>query len=227
MRNTFLAILLFLLSAPFLKAQTGPTSDFAVALPTHSSMENQDASLGIGIQMIALGTGFNWVSACVETSLDDLKAALLTALPNATSLKINSQSNGYTNYSGSRWRGTMNTWDASQMYIIEVPEACEITLTGAPIRPEDHPVSMAPGNNWIAFPLNASMSVTDAFSGFPINGDKVSSQSNGFTNYTNRWRGTLGTLEAGKGYIYNSASTENRSFIFPVNAEKTMKGLVR
>ena len=178
-------------------------------------------------QTVALGTGFNWVSACVETNLDDLKAALLTALPNASSLKINSQSNGYTNYSGSRWRGTMNTWDASQMYIIEVPEACEITLTGAPIRPEDHPVSMAPGNNWIAFPLNTSMSVTDAFSGFPINGDKVSSQSNGFTNYTNRWRGTLGTLEAGKGYIYNSASTENRSFIFPVNAEKTMKGLVR
>jgi len=177
-------------------------------------------------QTVALGTGFNWVSACVETNLDDLKAALLTALPNASSLKINSQSNGYTNYSGSRWRGTMNTWDASQMYIIEVPEACEITLTGAPIRPEDHPVSMAPGNNWIAFPLNTSMSVTDAFSGFPINGDKVSSQSNGFTNYTNRWRGTLGTLEPGKGYIYNnSTSTVNRSFIFPASPGKTAKDL--
>ena len=179
----------------------------------------KDEATTVQTQTIALGAGVNWVSTYVEITLDDLKAALVNALPGATSLKITSQANGNTNYNGSRWRGTLNALDATQMYLIEVPDACEITLTGMPLDPAAHPATIATGNNWIAFPMNTSMTVANAFAGFAVNGDKVTSQSNGFTTYTSRWRGTLGTLEPGSGYIYGSASSESRTFTFPASSK--------
>ena len=176
-------------------------------------------------QVITLGAGANWVSTYVEITLDDLKAALVDALPGATNIKITSQANGNTNYNGSRWRGTLNTLNATEMYTIEVPSSCEIILTGMPLDPATNPVTIASGNNWIAFPMNTSMTVANAFAGFAVNSDKVTSQSNGFTTYTGRWRGTLSTLEPNSGYIYGSASTETRTFSFPISAKAAPKSI--
>lgn len=164
-------------------------------------------------QTVALTAGVNWFSTNVEITLDDLKAALVAALP-GTSIKITSRTQS-TNYNGSRWRGTLSTLDVTQMYKIEVTANCEITLEGAPINPAEHPVTILPGVNWIAFPFNTNMTVANAFAGFAVSGDKVSSRTQS-TNYNGtRWRGTLSTLEPGCGYIYNSAATENRPFTFP------------
>ena len=170
-------------------------------------------------QTIALVSGFNWISANVEITLDDLKAALVAALPGATNIKIHSQSNGSTTYNGSTWRGQLRVLDLSQMYMVEVPAGCQITLEGMPVNPADHPVTInANGITWMAFPLSGSMTLTDVFAGFAVNQDKVHSQLDGSATYTNRWRGQLGNLEPGKGYIYESAATTVRTFTFPQNA---------
>ncbi len=168
-------------------------------------------------QTIALVSGFNWISANVEITLDDLKAALVTAFPDATSIKINSQLNGTTTYNGSTWRGQLRVLDLSQMYMVEVPSASEITLKGMPINPADYPVTIN-GIAWMAFPLSQSMTLTNVFAGFAVNQDKVHSQLDGSATYTNRWRGQLGNLEPGKGYIYESAATTVRTFTFSQNA---------
>ena len=50
-----------------------------------------------------------------------------------------------------------------------------------------------------------------------INGDMIISQT-GFAVYVNEnWRGTLETLEPGKGYIYKSKVTDERIFTFPTS----------
>ena len=174
-------------------------------------------------QTIALASGVNWVSFDVETTLDDLKAALLSALDNASGIKITSQSNGYTNWNGRSWRGSLSPFDVSQMYVIEVPAACEISLEAMPMDPAAHPITIVNGPNWIGFPLVSSMNVNDAFDGFAVGGDKVTSLNAGFSSYNGRaWRGGLTTLEPGQGYKYEVTTTGERTLVFP-SSNKSIK----
>jgi hypothetical protein len=166
-------------------------------------------------QTIALATGINWVSFYVDINLDALKAALVEAMP-VNGVAIAAQNGGRTAYNGSRWRGALNSLDLSQMYKITVPEPCEITVEGMPIDPTMDTITIRGGLNWIAFPFMENMTIANAFAGFATNGDQVKSMNDGQTAYNgNRWRGALNTLVPGKGYIYNSASTEVRPFVFP------------
>ena len=170
-------------------------------------------------QTIALAAGVNWISVNVETDLDALKAALV-ATGNAP-ITIQSKDNGLTTYNGTRWRGTLNTLDVNQMYMVTVDAACEITLEGMPINPEEHPITIHNGANWIAFPLAQSMALTNAFAGFnAASGDVVNSKNSGLSTYNGtRWRGQLTTLVPGEGYIYNSTAAEDKTLIFPATGK--------
>jgi hypothetical protein len=107
------------------------------------------------------------------------------------------------------------------MYMIETTAAAEMTLEGMPIVPVEHPATIIhEGNNWVAFPLTQSMTLTNAFVGFPVNGDQVISQGDGSSTYNNRWRGTLTTLDPNKGYLYFSASPDERTLTFPTSTSK-------
>jgi hypothetical protein len=87
-----------------------------------------------------------------------------------------------------------------------------------PIDPTQHPVTIKNGPNWIGFPFSISMTPTDAFVGFAINGDQISSKTQKAT-YNNRWRGALSELVPGQGYIYQSTATGDRIFTFPIIAK--------
>ena len=169
-------------------------------------------------QTIALAAGWNWFSTYVEITMNDLKAALLEALP-GTSITIKSKNNGFTTYNGTSWKGSLSTIDLTQMYQIQTANACEITLTGLPIDPTEHPVTIYNGSNWIAFPLSQSMTPTNAFAGFAISGDIIRSKNNGFATYTNSWKGGLTNLIPGQGYIYNSVATDSKTLIYPTSAK--------
>ena len=169
--------------------------------------------------VVDLNAGWNWFSANVEITMEDLQSALVAAFP-GTLITINSQGDGSTTYANNRWRGSLTTLDLSQMYMISVTANGEITLEGMPIDPTEHPATIHPDFNWMAFPLRQSMTLTNAFTGFVINGDMVTSQDEGSSTYTNRWRGSLDVLEPGKGYMYKSAATSgDRTFTFPASAK--------
>ena len=62
------------------------------------------------------------------------------------------------------------------------------------------------------------MTVTNAFAGFPVKNDIVKAQTGGQAKWNNTiWVGALKNLVPGKGYIYNSAATGNRTFTFPTS----------
>ena len=166
-------------------------------------------------QVISLNSGTTWVSFNVEITLNELRAALVEAAPDAI-INIYGQSNSTSYITGSgRWRGNL-TWDVTKMYMIKVTTDCEITLEGMPINPADHPVTIENGNNFLGFPLNQSMTLTAAFAGFAANGDRVYSQTGSATYTRGRWQGnTLTELQPGKGYIYKSAASGSRTFVFP------------
>ena len=177
-------------------------------------------------QTVALSSGINWFSSNVEITMADLQAALLEAYPSPgmNALVVKSKSDGQTAYNptANRWIGSLTTLDLSQMYMVKVPAANEITLEGLPISPEDHPATIKNGANWIAYPLDMSMTVTEAFAGFPANGDVVKAKTGGqaqWNSAANRWIGSLTTLEPGKGYIYQSSVSGNRTFVFTSGAK--------
>ena len=167
-------------------------------------------------QTIELSQGWNWVSFNVEITLDGLKAALLEALPGtAISIKSQTQNTSY-NPNNHRWVGSL-AWDVAKMYMIKVVGPCEITFEGMPINPAEHPVSILNGANWIGFPLNSSITLSNAFADFAANGDRIKSQTNNALYNGIRWQGQLNTLVPNSGYIYISNSEEERTFIFPIS----------
>jgi hypothetical protein len=172
------------------------------------------------MQVVTLQQGWNWVAFNVDITLDGLKEALVEALPNAA-ITIKSQTEKTTyNPTNHRWSGRINSWDLTRMYKISVSAACEITLEGNRVNSTENPITVNSGVNWISYPLNTSMNVTDAFNGFAINGDVIKSQTNKAQYTRNRWQGQFNTLEPGKGFIYNSNSTEDRPLVFGINKNK-------
>ena len=171
-------------------------------------------------QTIALASGTNWVSFYVDVTLDDLKSALVAALPsgNATAITIKSQTQN-VKYSRGRWMGQLTSLDMTQMYTITVSSDCEISFEAMPVDPSEQTVTINSGVNWIAFPFSSSMSVTDFFGSFPVNNDVVKSQGQNSRYQRGRWMGQLGTLEPGQGYNYNSADANPRTFTFPAMAK--------
>ena len=170
-------------------------------------------------QTFDLSAGWNWCSFYVDITLDDLKSALVETLP-GTSITISSQTQS-TVYNGTEWRGQLSTLDVAMMYKIMVTQGCELTLEGMPVNAAEHPVTISNGYNWIAFPLSQSMILSNAFTGFAVSGDVVSSQTQNATYNGTVWRGTLGSgvLEPGKGYKYNSNAQETRTFTFPIGTK--------
>jgi hypothetical protein len=176
-------------------------------------------------QTVALSTGVNWFSTYVDISLSALQGALVTALPGATLIRITAQNGSATTYNGTRWRGSLNSaaWDVSRMYTIEIQSDAELSLEGEPVDPAGHSINIAPGNNWIGFPLGTGMTVSDAFAGFAIPNDKVNAQNGKNTTYNGtRWRGTLTTLEPGHGYVFYGAGTESRPFVYPTPSKRVV-----
>ncbi len=165
-------------------------------------------------QSVTLAAGWNWWSTNLDITLEQLKSALVAALPDTTSIIIKSQTQSIS-YNGSSWRGALDAIDIAQMYMIQVSASCTITLTGILANPDEHPVTIvANGNTWIGFPLDEDMSLSEAFGSFPVENDIIKSQQGNAIYNGSSWRGAFQNLELGKGYIYKSASQEIRTFTF-------------
>ena len=177
-------------------------------------------------QTITLTAGTNWVSTYLEITKEDLQNALVAALSDPAGTVIKSQ-NGNSTYRGGRWRDQSFTWDVAKMYKIVVPEDCEITLTGMPINPAEHPITIAPNApTWIGFPFAESMTPAQAIpAGFAVNADIIKGKDGNARYGNGNWRAQgLNSLEPGKGYMYVSgaSATEERTLVYP-SASKAAK----
>lgn len=174
-------------------------------------------------QTVELAAGYNWWSTNLDVTLDELKAALVAAMPSTTFIRITAQNGSYATYNGTNWRGTLSGWDITKFYIIQTNESCELTLTAQPVNPAERPITIVPNYNWIAFPLSEPTAVSTAFTGYTAtNNDRVTAQDGKYATYngnTHSWRGQLTTLQPGKGYIFSSQATGNQTLIFQSSAE--------
>ena len=177
--------------------------------------------LSLNQQTINLSQGTNWFSTYVEITKEDLQNALLATLSDPTGTIIKSQ-DGNSTYRSGRWRDQNFVWDVAKMYMIVLPEDCVITLTGLPINPADHPITIAPNApTWIGFPFPESKTPAEAIpAGFAVNGDIIKGMEGNIRYNNGNWRAQgINSLEPGQGYIYNSAAAGERTLIFPTSAK--------
>ena len=165
-------------------------------------------------QTMTLTQGWNWWSTSLDITMEQLKAAL-EAAGIEPPITIKSQNNGSSTFNGSTWRGQLTSLDVNQMYKIQTSSEFEITLTGTPIVPAEHPITIKNGNNWIVYPLSDTLTVNEVFGAFAAVGDAVKS-ANGSAVYAGNgnWRGKLVNLIPGQGYVYYSTTAEDRIFTF-------------
>ena len=176
-------------------------------------------------QTVALTAGTNWFSTYFDIPLADLQHALNEALPGATKITIKSK-NSTSRWNGSQWRNANGfVWDVAKMYMIVVPEDCELVLNGTLINPAEHTITIEAGTpTWIGFPFSESKTFSEAIpAGFAVNGDQIKYQNATARFNGTNWRGSAGFtgLEPGKGYMYVPASsvTEDRTLDYSNNAK--------
>ena len=169
---------------------------------------------------VTLVQGVNWWSTNLDITLDDLKAALVAAMGTNGTVTVKSQA-GYIKYENGMWMPASMPFDIRQMYMIQVSNTCEMTVTGVPVNPTEHEITIHNGVNWIGFLSSESMTVTAAFAGLnPVDGDAVKGKMGSATYNGTIWMGSLQNLEPGQGYIYQSKASGNKTFTFGTNNNK-------
>lgn len=185
-------------------------------------------------QTQAMSNGWNWWSSYVELNGSEGLTQLENSLGSA-GLMIKSRTDGYVEsyqYNGTTgWFGSLTSICNEQMYKINMKTGYNAAITGYLTNVSSHPITITNGWNWIGFPLNQSVGVSEALSGFSPTVNDVLKGRNGYTTYysyngTTGWFGSLNTLEPGCGYMYQSQSSGTKTLLFQSGrGEATMPNL--
>ena len=153
----------------------------------------------IGEQTVSLKEGWSWWS----TNLNTTTAYLQSVLGN--NLTIVSQD-------GSQPQNIV----PNTMYMIHVDADATANIIGI-MAESAGTVTLAPGVNWIGYPLTESLSVANALTNLtPAENDVIKSYDGAFATYSGgAWHGTLSQLKPCKGYIYQSNASVSKTFTFP------------
>ncbi len=184
---------------------TGPSSPTGevpenpvILLPSHMLGTHQDASAPVTIA-IGLFPGWSWIAPTVEVNVDAMQVEL------GSDAVICEEEN-------------TSVITPGQMVKVHMAEGGMYELTGRVVPAGS--ITIHEGNNWIGYIGVAGATVSSVFGGdfTPAEGDKIISQDEGFAIYTitdgvGSWSGplTLTTLKPGRGYVYISNASVNKS----------------
>jgi hypothetical protein len=171
----------------------------------------------------ALVSGWNWYSTYIDQQGIDGLAMLENSL-GSNGIRVQSKNNGYVDqfeYGGvSYWYGSLQAITNEQMYMIRTNTACEAVITGHVGPFSQFPITVNSGWNWIGYPGQLSISLSDALSGFAAEpNDQIKSKNDGFSTYVvygnaALWYGSLNELVPGQGYMYKSNSGQSKTLVY-------------
>ncbi len=197
------------------------TSTYSFTVTENATyIANFSESQGEITQTTDLAQGWNWWSTYVEQDGIDGLAMLEESL-GTNGYQIKSQTDFVTNY-GSMWFGMLSSITNEETYMIDNTTSCQIEMTGAPVTPSDHPITVSSGWNWIGYPCTNTMSVSEAFAGYtPANGDQVKSQADYAMYFSGMWIGQLQSITPGTGLMYLSNNTTSTTLVYPDGGRST------
>ena len=206
--------LLFLLVMGLLTTAAGQTP----GLPGEHGLEGgQDAGGGSSAtvqQVLNLNAGWNWISCYVECDASLLAALQEGLAANNGTAMIKDMSYSTMLQNGS-WSDSDLALSNTSMYMINLEQATTVTLTAPLANPSAHPITLTSGWNWIGYPLDHSMTISEALSGLtPHTGDQIKSMTGASSYNGTSWAGSLEQLEPGVGYMYYNSGTA-MTLVFP------------
>ena len=171
-------------------------------------------------QTLHLENGWKWVSGYVEydeNTLSELENAINASSVSVATLKSQTGVRMYEN--GQWYSNTLTALENENMYMVQLDAALDVTVSGALVNPEEHPITLSKGWNWIGFMSPTPMSLENALSNLtPNEGDVIKGQ-NGFATYSGTaWAGSLKNLEPGRGYMYQNTGDATLTLIYPAAA---------
>ena len=175
-------------------------------------------------QTYAISAGWNWMSSYLECS-DELFTALKEGIAANNTSAVIKNMDGSVMLQSTGWSGNLAFLNES-MYMMSMPNATEVTLTAAPADPAEHPITLAPGWNWIGFISANDMTVSEALANItPTSGDVIKNMD-GVTTFTGGiWQGSLPNLEAGNGYMYYNKAASNVTLVYPASAKAVVRSI--
>ena len=174
---------------------------------------------GPASQTNLLTQGWNWWSTYVEMNNVDGLGMLQNSLGH-NGLTIKSQNdftdNYYQDMGEDYWYGSLESIQNEQGYLINVADACGVTMTGSAAIPALHPITIQPNWNWIGYPVAVPQTVASALAGFnPMPDDVVKGQSD-FTSYYEGfgWYPDDFMLVPGQSYLYFSNANAGKTLTY-------------
>ena len=174
---------------------------------------------GPASQTNSLTQGWNWWSTYVEMNNVDGLGMLQNSLGH-NGLTIKSQNdftdNYYQDMGEDYWYGSLESIQNEQGYLINVADACSVTITGSAAIPALHPITIQPNWNWIGYPVAVPQTVANALAGFsPMPDDVVKGQSD-FTSYYEGfgWYPDDFMLVPGQSYLYFSTANAGTTLTY-------------
>ena len=175
-------------------------------------------------QTFELENGWQWISSYVaydENSLGNLENTISASTVNAATIKSQTK---YRTYEGGDWYGTMSGLENENMYMIQLDQSLTVIFSGPVANPEDYPITLNKGWNWINFLSPTTMSLENALVNLDINVDDVIKGQNGFSTYSGiAWVGSLKNLVPGKGYMYQNMGDESLTLVYPTAAKGSVE----
>ena len=178
--------------------------------------------------------GWYWFSTYIdfesgEEGLDELQEQLGD---NAATIKGQTAFTNYQYYNGVPfWTSALTSISASEMYMIKTTnkfdeeeqtyENVSVSLEGDFVDYENYEITIHKGWNWIGYPLNTEVSMTEALTGSeftPAEGDMIKGKTQGSTSSYNPtlfggWYPDFNMIP-GEGYMYYSAASENKTLTY-------------
>ena len=170
-------------------------------------------------QTLALNAGWNWFSLCVELEGPEGLNQFIDLMGDYLQT-ITSQKDGYMTYEDG-WDGSLEGIYVDKMYQVFMNGFYNPSISAPEVHPNNHPVTINKGWNWIGYPCMNTNSVGTAFANFnPCDEDLLKSRSSFVTYYEGTgWWGSLGNLVPGSGYKYQSNSTDTKALVYNEGAK--------
>ena len=166
-------------------------------------------------------SGNVWYSTYIEMNGSEGLNLIKDAL--GSSASIIKSHNNYTSYiPGYGWFGQLDSASNEEMYIIQMSEGHETSVSGVKADPQSHPITIGNNWNWIGYISDVKMNVSEAFSGItPSDGDILKSHTQ-YCSFINGygWFGQLTKMNPGDGYLYFNSSQNPQTLVYPSSAKE-------
>jgi len=174
---------------------------------------------GIRQQQIALKTGWNMISTNVTYDdpeiLEQMKISLMDVGVQIKGI------DGFIQQMVNQWFGTLTEISEKSMYYIQTTDNHTLSLTGYPASPLHTLIPLKQNWNYIGYTPNVNLPVMMAMGeANPKHGDIMKDQTS-FTTYYEpntgnaAWIGNLTHLFPGRGYLYFSTDSTQKTFFYP------------